>query len=125
MAVQLADTRTLAAHETGYSETTIAAILGVRQETVSRWWTAYQRSGADGLPHARTGRPVGSGRWLTAEQEQQLQEYLLRHRPQETGLPAVLWTRKAVRALVAQQYGLRLPLRTLGLYLQRWGWTPQ
>jgi transposase len=138
MAIELTDTRALsdevleafrlralAAHEAGFSETTIAVILGVRQETVSRWWTAYQRDGLDGLPHERTGRPVGSGRWLSAEQEQQLQKHLLEHAPEAEGIPAVLWTRKAVRALVEKEFGLRLPIRTIGLYLQRWGWTPQ
>ena len=111
MAIQLADTRALsdevlevlrgralAARQAGYTETTIAAILGVRQETVSRWWTAYQQGGIEGLPHDRTGRPVGSGRWLSPEQEQQLQEQMLQHSPQEVGIAAALWTRKAVRA---------------------------
>ena len=138
MAIEIADTRALAdevlealrvralaAHEAGYSETTIAAILGVRQETVSRWWTAYQRAGIDGLPQQRTGRPVGSGRRLSAEQEQDLRQQILSHRPDELGIPAALWTRKAVRELIAHAYGMRLPIRTVGLYLQRWGWTPQ
>jgi hypothetical protein len=36
-----------------------------------------------------------------------------------------LWTRQAVRQLILQEYGLRLPIRTVGEYLRRWGLTPQ
>jgi transposase len=138
MAVALPDTRGLsdevlaalrlravAAWELGYAIGTIADILGVARETVSRWCAAYRRDGLDGLPHERSGRPVGAGRWLTAAQERHLQELILGHHPDDYDIPAVLWTRKAVRDLIARQYGLRLPLRTVGLYLERWGWTPQ
>ena len=83
------------------------------------WWTAYQRAGIDGLPQQRTGRPVGSGRRLSAEQEQDLRQQIFSHRPDELGIPAALWTRKAVRELIAHAYGMRLPIRTVGLYLQR------
>jgi hypothetical protein len=37
----------------------------------------------------------------------------------------VLWTRPAVGELVWKRYGIRLPVRTLGEYLKRWGYTPQ
>jgi transposase len=138
MAVALPDTRGLsdemlealrlravAAAERGYAIGTIADILGVARETVSRWCAAYRRDGLDGLPHERTGRPVGSGRWLTAAQEQHLQDLILEHSPDDYDSAAALGTRKAVRDLIAQRYGLRLPIRTVGLYLERWGWTPQ
>ncbi|MGL4554985.1 MAG: winged helix-turn-helix domain-containing protein [Gemmataceae bacterium] len=36
-----------------------------------------------------------------------------------------LWTRRPVRALVRKEFGLGLAVRTVGLYLQRWGYTPQ
>lgn len=117
--------RAVAAHEAGYTEDTIARILGVRQETVSRWCCAYRRTGRDGLPHERTGRPTGSGRWLSEEQEQHLQELMHQSTPLDLGIASTLWTREAMRELVAHHYGLRLPIRTVGLYLQRWGWTPQ
>src|SRR5438093_2191420 len=75
MAITLHDTRSLsdevraalrlravAAREAGFATDTIAAILGVRPESVSRWFQAYQRGGLASLPGDRTGRPVGSGR---------------------------------------------------------------
>ena len=53
--------RALRGIELGFAEVDVAAMLGVAQETVSRWWTAYATGGLDAIPHARTGRPVGSG----------------------------------------------------------------
>jgi transposase len=117
--------RAVAAHEGGYTEDTLAAILGVRQETVSRWCCAFRSHGIDGLPHERSGRPTGSGRWLSEEQQLQLQTYLQQHTPVELGIASTLWTREALRELIAHSFGIRLPIRTVGLYLQRWGWTPQ
>ena len=41
------------------------------------------------------------------------------------GIPSALWTRQAVRELIHRRAGLRLPIRTVGEYLRRWGYTPQ
>jgi transposase len=56
----------------GYAVVDIAAILRVREETVSRWCSLYEHGGPEALPGERTGRPIGSGRRLTPEQEQAL-----------------------------------------------------
>jgi transposase len=45
--------------------------------------------------------------------------------PDQLKLPFALWTREAVRDLIAQRYGIILALNTVGLYLKRWGFTPQ
>jgi transposase len=36
-----------------------------------------------------------------------------------------LWTRGAVAGLIESRFGIRLPVRTMGLYLKRRGFTPQ
>lgn len=36
-----------------------------------------------------------------------------------------LWTRHAVGELILQQTGVKMNIRTVGLYLQRWGFTPK
>jgi transposase-like protein len=48
--------RALHAREMGYSVVDIAAILGVREETVSRWCSRYGRGGRGALPGDRTGQ---------------------------------------------------------------------
>jgi hypothetical protein len=40
-------------------------------------------------------------------------------------LDYVLWTRKAVMELIGQETGMAMPIRTVGEYLKRWGFTPQ
>ena len=45
--------------------------------------------------------------------------------PNQLKLEFVLWTRHAVQSLIEAEYGVLLPTRTVGLYLQRWGYTPQ
>lgn len=117
--------RAVHARELGYAVVDIAAILGVREETVSRWCAKYERGGEQALPGDRTGRPVGSGRLLTAPQEDALQQLIDSKSPQELAIASGLWTRQAVQELIHQQTGLRLPIRTVGEYLLRWGYTPQ
>lgn len=117
--------RAVNAREQGYAIGDIAAILGVRPETVSRWCSQYQQGGEAALPGDRTGRPVGSGRRLNAEQEQSIQQLIDSHTPHELTIPSALWTRQAVRELIHRQCGVRLPIRTVGEYLLRWGYTPQ
>src|SRR5438067_10020094 len=60
--------RALHGCELGFTEAEMADLLGVCRETVSHWWSAYAQGGLDALPHARTGRPLGSGRTLSDAQ---------------------------------------------------------
>ena len=115
--------RALRGMELGFTEVDLADLLGVSQETVSRWWTAYAGGGLDAIPSARTGRPVGSGRTLLDEQARHIQDQIDNHSPEELGIPAPLWSRKAVRDLIHQEFGVAMPVRTVGEYLRRWGYT--
>jgi transposase len=117
--------RAVHAREWGYAVIDIAAILGVREETVSRWCSRYDQGGQEALPGDRTGRPIGSGRLLNREQEQAIPQAIATKSPQELEIPSALWTRQAVRELIQQQVGIRLPIRTVGESLRRWGFTPQ
>ena len=45
--------RAVHARELGYAVVDIAAILGVREETVSRWCSRYDRGGQEALPGRR------------------------------------------------------------------------
>src|SRR4051812_25219164 len=116
--------RAVHARQLGYAVVDIAAVLGVREETVSRWCCRYDHGGQEALPGARTGRPVGSGRRLNNSQEQSLRQAIETKSPQELGIASALWTRQAARELIQQRFGIRLPIRTVGVYLRRWGFTP-
>jgi transposase len=109
--------------ELGFTEVDIADLLEVSQETVSRWCTAYATGGRDAIPSDRTGRAVGSGRTLWDEQARHIQDPIDNPSPEELGIPAPLGSRRAVRDWIRQELGIAMPVRTVGEYLRRWGYT--
>lgn len=117
--------RALHGCEQGYPENSVADLVGVVRETVSRWWSAYVEGGLDAIPQDRTGRPRGSGRTLDDEQSLHIQSLMNGHTPDEQGIGSPLWTRRAVRDLIHKEYGIQMPIRTVGEYLKRWGYTPK
>src|SRR5262249_25678979 len=136
MAISLPDTRQLSDEvlealrlralrgcELGFSEADVADLLGVAPETVSRWWTAYAAGGLEAIPGDRTGRPVGIGRTLGDEQARRIQDLIDHHSPEKLGMAAATWSRKAVRDLIGAECGIAMPVRTVGEYLKRWGYT--
>ncbi len=40
-------------------------------------------------------------------------------------MPFALWTRQAVQELIECECGVVMPIRSVGEYLKRWGFTPQ
>jgi len=74
---------------------------------------------------ARGGRPTGTGRHLTAKQEARALRWICDGCPDQLQLPFALWTRRAVQQLFRRRFGVTMPIRTVGLYLERWGMTPQ
>jgi transposase len=117
--------RALHGCEQGFTEDCMADLLGVVRETVSRWWSAYVKGGLDAIPQDRSGRPLGLGRTLDDEQGLHIQSLMNEHSPDEHGIASPLWTRRAVRDLIHKEYGIEMPIRTVGEYLRRWGYTPK
>jgi transposase len=115
--------RALRGCELGFTEADLADLLGVARETVSRWWCAYAQGGIDALPHDRTGRPTGSGRTLDDQQAAHIQQLLDDKHPEDLGIASPLWSRRAVAELIAKEYDIDMPVRTVGEYLERWGYT--
>jgi transposase len=109
--------------ELGFTESDVASLLGVRRETVCRWWAAYSASGPDALPGERTGRPEGSGRTLSDGQAARIQALIDGNAPEKLGIASPLWSRRAVRDLILKELGISMPVRTVGEYLRRWGYT--
>lgn len=86
---------------------------------------AYVAGGWKAVAVKRRGRRVGDGRRLTAEQERAIRRMIVEKTPDQLKMPFALWNRGAVRELIDAQFGLLLPIRTVGHYLKRWGFTPQ
>ncbi len=103
----------------------IAEIVGVHRNTVSHWWKVYESTGAKGLKSKKRGFEKGQWRTLDASQELELQRLIVDKTPDQYKLVFALWTRQAVQELIRIRYGIKMPIRTVGEYLKRWGFTPQ
>lgn len=103
----------------------IAEIIGVHLGTVSRWCNIYKREGNTGVRIKKRGRKLGSHRTLTSDQEKEVQKLIEDKEPDQLKLPFALWTRIAVQQLIKRKYSIDMPIRTVGEYLHRWGFTPQ
>jgi transposase len=111
--------------QAGMTYAAIAAQVGLTQTGVFDICKRYAERGAAGLKTGLRGPEPGTGRYLSAAQETEVQALLRRHTPDELGLPFALWLRAAVRELIWQRYRVRLAVRTMGTYLARWGFTAQ
>ena len=112
-------------HKRGMAIMDIAAALSMGHVTVRAAIRADEQGGAKALAPKPTGRPVGSKRRLRPEQELHIQRQICKSRPEQLKLEFALWSRAAVMQLVKQEFGIDLPVRTMGEYLKRWGFTPQ
>lgn len=111
--------------EAGHSYDEIAVQTGLSRTGVFDICRRYARSGAKALHDAVGGRKVGEGRSLAIEQEQEIRRLICSKTPDQLKMPYALWTRRAVAELIGQRFGIHLAVRTMGLYLSRWGFTPQ
>jgi transposase len=107
----------------GYTQTAIARELGLRRPTVTSR-LLKERSG-QGLQEKKRGRPASNGRKLTPEQDRAIRQAITDKTPDQMKLRFALWDAQAVRALIKSQWPVDLPVRTVRLYLKRWGFTPQ
>ena len=104
----------------------IGETVGVHPRTVQYWWSRYQ---AEGLKSAveggKRGTEVGERRTLSMEQEWVVQQLISEKMPDQLKLSFALWTRAAVQELIYRRFKVDMPIRTVGEYLKRWGFTPQ
>lgn len=103
----------------------IGRLLGVHYMTVSKWCARFEEGGLAALAPRKRGRRTGTHRRLTPVQERTIQRAITDKTPDQLRLPFALWTRAAVGELIRTRYGITVPVRTLGHYLHRWGFTAQ
>lgn len=103
----------------------IAGQVGLSRTGVINICQRFAAEGAKGLVSKPRGRKPDEQRFLGAAQEAEVQDLIRRHTPDELDLPFALWSRTAVRELIARHWGVELAVRTVGKYLARWGFTAQ
>ena len=117
--------RAISLIKSGKPKGEVAEILGVQAGTISAWWKNYQSSGKKGLVAKKRGVKSEDKKLLSKEHELAIQKMIVDKMPEQLKLDFALWTRKAVKELVEQQFGIVLAITTMGDYLRKWGFTPQ
>ena len=111
--------------ESGRSNKETAEIVGVSKPHSSTVWQRYKKQGPESLVKGKRGRRQGEQRDLTPEQEAEIKKLMIDKAPNQLKLSYALWTRDAVKLLIQQRFKYEMPIRTVGEYLKRWGFTPQ
>lgn len=115
--------RVMQAVRTGISQTHAARLFGVSRRSVNGWHHRWRAHGARALRSRPRGRP--SAIQLAPHQAATVVRLITARCPDQLQLAFVLWTREAVRDLIALRCEVHLSVWTVGRYLQRWGFTPQ
>lgn len=103
----------------------IAEAVGVSRVAVSGWWKKYKKTGIKSLQAKQRGRKTGEHRTLSVKQEKAIKKMIVDKTPDQIKMPFALWSRQAVGLLIKSEYDIKMPVRTIGLYLERWGFTAQ
>ena len=103
----------------------VAAQVELSVPTVMSAHRAYVAGGWAAVNVKPRGRKRGEGRQLTPEQEAAIRRLICDKTPDQLKMGFALWNRQAVVQLIEDRLGVQLPIRTVGEYLKRWGFTPQ
>ncbi|MDP3651984.1 MAG: IS630 family transposase [Rhodoferax sp.] len=103
----------------------IVGMAGLSYPAVRACIDLFDAGGWPAIRPAARGRSKGEGRTLTRAQEDSIERTIIDKRPEQLKMDFFLWSRAAVGLLIEQEYGIKLHVRSVGKYLQRWGFTPQ
>lgn len=117
--------RAVKLRERGMTLRDVAAHVELSVPTVMAAHRAYVAGGWAAVNVKPRGRKRGEGRQLTPEQEAQIRRLICDKTPDQLKLGFALWNRQAVSQLIEERLGIKVPIRTIGEYLKRWGFTPQ
>lgn len=117
--------RAVKLRESGMTLREVAAQAELSVPTVMAAHRAYLAGGWAAVKVKPRGRKVGEGRQLSPSDEARIRRLICDRTPDQLKLHFALWTRQAVAQLIQIEMGLELPIRTVGDYLKRWGFTPQ
>jgi len=115
--------RVMRAVTEGMSQAEAARVFGVSRQSVNAWQQRWRAGGARALRSRARGRPRQIQ--LAPYQAATTVRVITDRCPDQVKLPFALWTREAVRDLIARRWGVRLSVWTVGRYLRHWGFTPQ
>ena len=103
----------------------IAEATGLSKNVVYITIRKYKADGYAALKPKVRGRKQGAKRTLTESQEKEIRKLIIDKNPDQLKMKCCLWDRKAVQQLIKDRYDITMPIRTVGEYLHRWGFTVQ
>jgi len=107
----------------GMKKSHAARAFGVSRTSIDTWLQKVELGNINSLRSQKRGRKP---RCRLAGHEAATAVRLITDRcPDQLKLPFVLWTRAAVRELLADRVDVAVPVWTVGRYLKRWGFSPQ
>jgi transposase len=115
--------RVMTALRGGMKPAVAARTFGVARSSVWNWRRRVALGNITSLRSKKRGRPKGTQ--LAPHEAATLVRLITDRCPDQLKLPFALWTREAVRDLIAQRCGVPVSVRTAGRYLAGWGLTPQ
>jgi len=107
----------------GLSNLEVSAIVGLPPQTTSSYYSQWKKEGDAFFKVKSAGRPKGTRRKLSKEEEAHIVGLLIDKNPRQLQFPFALWTREAVQVLIERELGKKLPLSTVGEYLKHWQFT--
>lgn len=100
--------------EEGWSQSKVAAFLGVSQSSVSNWKKSFEKYGIEGLKSIpNTGRPSR----LNSTQKEQLKTYL-NEGAEAFDFTGNFWTQKRVSRLIKEKFSVEIKPRQCGNILR-------
>jgi len=106
----------------GWKQTDIAEALGVSEGAVSQWMKKAREEGKEALKTSpRPGRPPR----LSDEERSEELPSLLEKGPEHFGFRGEVWTRKRVRKVIKEEFGVEYDVSQVGRILDQIGWSRQ
>lgn len=107
--------------EEGWSQSKIAAALGVTRGAVSQWFKQAAQKGAEALHSRKGGGPKPR---LSEDQLQQLPAFLEKG-AEAYGFRGDVWTRPRVGKVIEKEFGVSFTPQHVGNLLRKIGWSRQ
>jgi transposase len=107
----------------GMGKSAAARTFGVSRTSIDHWLVKICDGGEEALRSKPRGRPKRSR--LHGWQAATVVNMMTDRCPDQLKLPFALWTRDAVRQLLADRFDIHVSVWTVGRYLANWGLTPQ
>ena len=106
----------------GESPELIAKTLGFHRSAIYQWLKRYENEGIDGLKYRKI---PGKQSTLSKTQKQKIFDIVTSKNPLQLKFPFALWTRRMVKELILDRFGIELSEVSVGRLLREFGLSPQ